>query len=150
MANLTQNLINGNRLNIVHLDAIVDVSYTGFAGPEGMRISIRANDRENPKERDYGLELDRVSVGKVIERLLGCDYWTASYRADRTLYEDLLLEHGIKLDVYRYPAMPFANGNERWFSVRAVNKYHAEHLFSRLLKDFNPSLVELHKEAEGE
>lgn len=156
MANLTQGLINGRRLNIVHLDASIDVGYTSFTGPEGMRISIRAKDRENPKERDYGLELDRISVGKVVDRLLNpaynMGYFAAmsprpSERSDFH-YEDLLLEHGIKVDSYRYPAPPFANGTKRWFWVRAVNRYHAEHQFARLIKDFHPALVQLHEEEE--
>jgi hypothetical protein len=155
MANLAQWLINGNRLNIVHLKAAIDVGYTGFAGPEGMFITIRANDRENPKERDYRLELDRISLGKVIVRLLNPTgempmHQFASSTAPRSnegnLYQKLLEEHGIKFSTYRYPAEPYANGTKRWYWCEGVNRYHAEHQMARLLKSFKPQLLEEYNE----
>jgi len=158
MAKLYNSLVGGKvtRINDMFTNRPVEVGYTHLrcTNPDltsGMLLAFHSN---VDGERDYTVALDPLDVQRVINRLLNPNYnigffgsasGSPSDRSDFH-YEELLLANGIKLTTWRYPAQPFANGTERWYWVRAVNRYHAEHQFASLIKSFNPKLVEEHNE----
>ena len=159
MANLSNMLVTSKntRLNDMIVRGAIDVGYTGMAGGSGLAITVRAVDREESKARDYRLELSHLDLGKVIERVCNplkhtnLSNWgtTDKPTSEHHLYEELLLDHGLKYDWYRYPTEPFANGTPRWYWCQGVNRYHAEHQLSRLLRDFNPALLEEYQEEDN-
>lgn len=160
MANLS-NTLNGakiTRINNMFRNRPVGVGYTFYTGGDitsGLRLDFLTTEE---RERNYTVTLNPTDVGKLVDRLFNPNYnmgffgsntYSPSERSDYH-YEDLLKEHGIKFATWRYPVEPFAGGLLRWFWVRAVNRFHAEHQFSRVIKNFDPSLVEeYHEELEG-
>lgn len=165
MATLTNNLASGKnfRLNEVFAQRPMDVGFAYYRNnnPDspntGMRLDFHSPENEE-KGRNYSLTLSPLDVGKIVNRLLNPNYNIGffssmspdpSNRSDYH-YEELLLEHGIKPTTWRYPAPSFANGTERWFWVRAVNRYHAEHQFASLIKSFNPALLEEYQEEDSD
>jgi hypothetical protein len=152
MANLRNMKVNSkvSRINDMLVNCAVDVSYSASNMGAGLAITIRAKDREAPEARDYRLELNTVDIGVVIETLLNpikhfsLSVFASSRRPsnDAHPYSSVLEEHGIKYSTYRYPAKPYADKTERWYWAVGVNRYHAEHQMARLLKPFNPALLE--------
>lgn len=154
MAKLTNSLVGGKntRINDMFTNRSLDVGYRHTHAKDtdltsGLRLDFLGTEEG---ERNYGLVLDPNDVGKVIDRLFNPNYNMGFFGANTYdprnrsdfHFEELLGRHGINFSTYRYPAPSFANGTKRWYWVRAVNRHHAQHQFSRFFKDYDDSLLE--------
>lgn len=101
-----------------------------------MTINLPADDEDDPKARNYRIDLDTNDIKAVVDRLFNPAYSIGAFLEAKfndqasDAFEALITECGIPFASYRYPRL----NRDGYANVRAVSEAHALHQLETLKK----------------
>lgn len=111
------------------------LSYS-WAGRPYMTINLRADDEDDPKARNYRVDLDSDDILSVVDRMFNPSYSIGAFLEHKfndqasNAFEELLAKRGIVFKTYAYPRL----NRDGYAYVRGISKEHALYQFEQLRK----------------